>query len=350
MKSRVFLNRLPAVLLFAGLGFLILWFVLKASDRGEPGEEEEEVIPEAAHVTTLDGRTVITLSEAERAANGIVTAALLAVTHRKQVRGYGSVIDLRELIDLRNAYTTAKSTVVETRARLRASRKEYVRLERLYKQDRNASEKSLQAAEAAWRSDQAAAEASRSALTAQKNLIEQQWGTVIAGWLFEYEPAFARLTARQDVLIQLTLPPESGVPAAADTALVVRNGKEIEAKLVSQAPRTDPRIQGVSYYYLAPAEETGLLPGMNTFGYLPTGREMQGVIVPASAVVWLQGTAWVFVAEGTDRFSRRKLPTDTPVKEGWFVAKAFSPGDRIVTGGAQVLLSEEFRARIQVEG
>ena len=89
---------------------------------------------------------------------------------------------------------------------------------------------------------------------------------------------------------------------------------------------------------------------MNTFGYLPAGPEMPGVIIPASAVVWSGGTAWVFVAGGKDRFFRREIPTDAPVENGWFVVKALSPGDRIVTGGAQVLLSEEFRSRIQVEG
>ena len=39
---------------------------------------------------------------------------------------------------------------------------------------------------------------------------------------------------------------------------------------------------------------------------------------------------------------------DHPVPEGWFVTGAFAPGERIVTGGAGALLSEELRPTIDM--
>ena len=68
---------------------------------------------------------------------------------------------------------------------------------------------------------------------------------------------------------------------------------------------------------------------------------MKGLIVPTSAVVWSEGKAWVYQQTAADHFTRRAVPTDIPVEKGFFVAEGFSPGDKLVTRGAQALLSEE---------
>jgi hypothetical protein len=68
---------------------------------------------------------------------------------------------------------------------------------------------------------------------------------------------------------------------------------------------------------------------------------MKGLIVPVSAVVWSEGKAWVYLQTAPDHFSRRVVHTGVPVEKGFFVTQGFTPGDRIVTQGAQALLSEE---------
>ena len=87
---------------------------------------------------------------------------------------------------------------------------------------------------------------------------------------------------------------------------------------------------------------------MNVLAYLANGSRMQGVIVRAAAVVWWQGKAWIYVQKDTERFARREISTDTPVEDGWFVVNGLLPDDRIVTTGAQLLLSEELRSQIQI--
>jgi hypothetical protein len=70
-------------------------------------------------------------------------------------------------------------------------------------------------------------------------------------------------------------------------------------------------------------------------------------------VVWWAGRAWVYRRLGQDSFSRHEIPTDMPAeKEAGFVAPAnlFKADEKIVTTGAQLLLSEEFRSQIQVGG
>lgn len=80
---------------------------------------------------------------------------------------------------------------------------------------------------------------------------------------------------------------------------------------------------------------------------LPQGAHISGAVIPASAVVWWQGRAWVYVQSAADTFVQREVPTDMPVESGWFVANEFSPGEKLVIAGAQQLLSEEFSSQIQ---
>jgi hypothetical protein len=87
---------------------------------------------------------------------------------------------------------------------------------------------------------------------------------------------------------------------------------------------------------------------MNVLAFVPAGPSRPGVMVPARAAVWWQGKASVYLEKGTGHFVRREIPTETPVGEGWFVTGGFSPGDKVVVKGAQLLQSEEFRSQIQV--
>jgi hypothetical protein len=74
---------------------------------------------------------------------------------------------------------------------------------------------------------------------------------------------------------------------------------------------------------------------------------MHGVLLPQQAIVWVQGNAWLYQQTAPSLFVRRRVPDEMPLANGGFISEGFSPGDRIVTAGAQALLSEEFRSPIQ---
>ena len=105
-------------------------------------------------------------------------------------------------------------------------------------------------------------------------------------------------------------------------------------------------MQGASYFYSAPAK--GLLPGASLLVFLPMGSAMQGSTVPAAAIVWWQGRAWVYTQNSADRFVRRELSAGGSIDGGWFVPGGFANGEPVVTAGAQLLLSEELRSQITV--
>jgi hypothetical protein len=349
MRSKS-LKVVAAVLAFAVVVGLLIWAFVEGRKEVAQEQERERPIKAPQRVAIEEGETVIKLDQATQKKSGIGVAPLKAVSHQEELRAYGTVMDLQPLGDLRNSFATARAQVEKTRASLEASRKEYERLKPL-QDSQNISTKVFQAAEAISRSDEASAGAARTALSVLEGTISQRWGGVLAKWLFDGSKEFDRLMQRQDVLLQITLPPGSRFSSAPRNARVqAPEGKIAAASLVSPSPSTDPRIQGISLFYLAQAQATDLLPGMNVLAFLPNGSQNRGVVVPAAAVVWWQGKAWIYAQKDSDRFIRREITTETPVEDGWFVGKGLSPNDRIVTSGAQLLLSEELRSQIQVGG
>ncbi len=73
-------------------------------------------------------------------------------------------------------------------------------------------------------------------------------------------------------------------------------------------------------------------------------------VVPSSAIVRVGGGSYVYLQLKTDQFVRHRINLDRLTKEGWLIRSGLSPGENIVVTGAEVLLSEEFKSEIQIEG
>ncbi|TAM48567.1 MAG: multidrug transporter [Acidobacteria bacterium] len=311
-------------------------------------DEDDTAPPVSAppRVAVVNGETVVTFDRATLARSGIEAEALAAQSHQAETAAYGVVLDLTELADARGTIVAAAARVDKARVLLVASRAEFERVRTLHADDRNASDKALEEATARWRGDEADSRGANAALAAQTAAARQRWGAVVSGWLERGSSELEALLAQRLRLVQITLPPGTALPTAPATAIVRAGGDAVSARLVSPAPRTDPQIQGASYYYAAPAAP-GLLPGAVVEAFLPAGPAVKGVTVPAAAVVWWQGRAWVYLEEAPGRFVRRAVTTDAPVPGGWFVTAGVAAGSRVVVRGAQMLLSEEGRAAIQ---
>ncbi len=337
-----------AAMTSAALAALVVWALVE--NRKDSTQENNQARAKApARVYTQNGEKLITLNRTAQRNGGITVARLEPALHREEVRGYGSVLQVQELVDLYDKYVTAREQVEKSRASLEVTRKEYERLKPL-RDDRNISDKSFQAAEAAWLSDEASARAAQRSRLILEGSLRQRWGPVVANWLEEQSPAMGRIIRQEDVLVEVTLSPEEHIDLAPPGILLQTAGGELRsAKLVSPSPHTDPRIQGISFFYLAEARQPGLVPGMNVVALLPVGSQVKGVIVPSSAVVWWQGKAWVYLQKDQDHFIRKEISTELPVKEGWFVSKNLTADDPIVVGAAQLVLSEELRAQIPGE-
>lgn len=327
---------------------LLVWAFIHGRRELASEQQEEQAIKASAQVSVKGGEIMITLPKESQIMGGLTVVTLKPARYRKQLKAYGTILNLQNLVDLQSRFAAAQGRVQETQAISKVSRQELARLQVLHKDNRNISDKALQAAAGKWRADRARAEAAQIALNTLKGVVQQNWGKVISAWIVGSSSKMARLARRQDLLLRITLPLGRSIPAAPATIQVqVPGGAFISARLISAAPATDPRIQGLSYFYLTPAEH-GLLSGMNLMAYLPVGPRAPGVLIPSAAVVWSHGKAWIYIQKNGTSFVRQEISVKAPVEGGWFEKTRPSPGEKIVTRGAQLLLSEEFRAQIQM--
>jgi hypothetical protein len=357
--------------LAAALAALLIWGFIQG--RGNAAAEAERELPVKAAVdVSYDSRgaATIALSPELREQAHIETAEPKAAPSQRQVEAYGSILDMQPFTDLSNTISNARSQLAIAEARLAASQPAFQRARNLHIGEA-LSTAQLEAAEAAFRADGASLASARVQARNAAASAYQAWGPVLGRSLVE-ETALAKdLVQRKNVLVQVTLPIGVPLEKAPQTASVeTATRQRISIEFVSAATRTDPKIQGVSFFYIANAE-SGALPGMNVIAFLPVGQT-PGVAIPGSAVVWLQGRAWVYLQTAANTFTRREVPTAEPQPGGGYAVRtpadpprpesgastprldldgqAFPVNEPIVIAGAQALLSQEFSAQIDVTG
>ncbi|MBN9424263.1 MAG: hypothetical protein BGO63_17440 [Candidatus Accumulibacter sp. 66-26] len=341
MKKKPFIL---AAIAAAVAGLAVWGFIEGRKEFALEAERERPVQIPSRVVAQPDGTVVVFDADTQRRAD-IAVAPVQAVARRGEVEALATVLPAQELIDLHSAYITARTHADRTRVAAQASRREYERIKALHSDDYNVSTKMLEAAQTQEQTDEAAARGAGETLTAVEQGIRQKWGGVLASAAMSNAASFQRLTDGREVLLRVAAPAGTALARAPAAARVVgSDGGFRAAALVSPSPVADPRIQGPTFFYTAPAER--LLPGTVVIAYLPAGAERTGGLIPADALVWWQGKAWYYVQSASDRFLRRELAGAMPVDQGWFVAGL--PALQVVVRGAQTLLSEELRSQIEV--
>jgi hypothetical protein len=306
-------------------------------------DDEERQAPAQkgpAQISTENGQTVLTLDSPTQNRLGLEVVTLAATMTRAQATFAAVVLSVQDLAASRNSYIAAETQVQKAHIQADVARKEYTRLKTLFEENQNVSEKSLQSADGALAANEADVRAGEQQEALQESVARQQWGGIAAEWVVKGSPELGRILDQSEVLVQMTMLADATYGTPKTISLEIPGGTRTEANLVSAFPRVDPRIQGKSFLYRAHTRP-GLSPGVNLLAHLSVGSAMKGLIVPTPAVVWSEGKAWVYQQTAADRFARRAVPTDIPVERGFFVAKEFSPGDKVVVQGAQALLSEE---------
>jgi len=331
--------------LAAAAALIILAAILNRGLAGAPAQQPADSTRAAAtspevKVTHKNGQVVIHLDPQTQTRLGIAKSPLKAARERKQMAFPATVLPVKNLQSLVSAYDAAVAQLQKAQINAMVSRREYERLRKLYSNHQNASQKAVQAAAGVYSGDEVDARLARKNLSLAAGAIQQSWGEAVAGWLAHNTNKLGRVLRRDDVLLEMTLPPGEPFAAPSGVEFSLPAGGRTYARFVSAYPQVDPRIQGVGYLYVTRARP-GLAPGLNLVAHFGMGALKSGVIVPPSAVVWWHGEAWAYVATAPGSFVRRQVPTDMPVPEGWFVTRGFAPGDSVVTRDAQQVLGVE---------
>jgi multidrug efflux system membrane fusion protein len=354
-------RKLAAIIALQAFLIVVLFWVLVFYGKDEyeayvQGEIEEE-IETPNRISTSEGITIVTLPQAAQEQSGIETLQLGSHQYLNTLSTYGTVVNIDSLIEQRNRYLTAKAEASIARASLANTEQEFTRLSVLNQDNKNVSDRALAGAEALLKADQAKLNAAENIAKNMRDSIGQQWGEVLASQATQQSEnsVFNRIMQQRDVLIQVTLPFDTASLKAGSSITVSPAGsasssspQTIDAQFVSASPQTDTAIQGKTFYFRAPADM--LRVGMRVSIKLKDNAQFtEGVIVPSSAVVWYGGQAWAYRKEANNRFLRVPVGTENEADGGWFNRTGLKAGDEIVTTGAQLLLSEEFKYQITNE-
>lgn len=332
------------------LGGLLTWAVLNRKDAPLP-DDDDDVPPAslAAKAEPGDGGALILTAGQQRQA-GIVATVLAASRRAPELGAAALVVDLQPLLDLRERGRSLQAEREAARAEASASRQALERLSNLIRQDAASSRQwqEANARAALGQSQLAAAESRWRALGAE---ARQQWGETLSRWALEPTGSgLEGLAGGRDRLLLVTLPPE-GLAGAPPVRIFAGRGERAraqEARLVSAAPRSDALLQGETYFYALSSE--GLRTAMRLDAWLPRSDQSErGADIPREAIVWRAGQPWLYVQTGPERFERRAVGHYRDLGEVWFVSDGVEPGETVVTRGAQLLLSEEFRRQIPDE-
>ena len=365
-------------------------------------EHDAPAIPSGAEVgRDDDGPPVVRLSAAAQRNVGIELAVPQAVAIGPLESVQAVVVDAHPLLEARARLLAARLDLEAASTTAAASGAEARRLRALYADDRNASQRSAEAAEAQASLDATRRRAAEVTLAGARSAIRLAWGATVSAWVEAVDgAALTRLADGRDALLRVALRPGSE-PGPSTELQITRPGDARPENAVAVGIAAGDAATG-SRGALFRTNGAGLAPGQRLAAWLglragaPT-QAPPGVIVPASAVVWHEGQAWMYVVEsgpapatrpasasaaaaprddddapakpawgaaqdastaktvtttaattGAVAFQRRALLNARRIGDDWFFPTA-DTDDRIVVRGAQLLLSEEQRSLIKNE-
>jgi len=270
----------------------------------------------------------LSLSAAQQQAVGIRLEQPLALRGAPPIEAFGTVLDPVALVsDL--------GKLESTRAAALAAAAESARLGRLYRENQQASLKSLQAATAQ------AAEADAQAHAAALNFA-LQWGP-LAGLSAERQHALIEtLTQGHTLLLRADVPARHLGGEVAPRAAVEIDGVNISARVLGALPRTDAAAQSAGWLLQLERPPPGLGPGARAAVHLQAGA-VAGLLVPPEALVYGEQGAYVYRRQAggaaeTFKYEPVAVRPVTRVGNAWLV-EGLKVSDQVVVQGAGVLWS-----------
>lgn len=323
--------------------------------------EQEEEIESPSRVSTVEGINTVTLPIATQLNSGIKTAKIASTSFQGEVKSFGSVVAIDQLIDAKANFLSLQANLRLAQAGTQQKVQQYQRLKTLNADNKNVSDLALQEALAVVNADQATINSLELQIKNLKYSLQLKWGKTLAKIALSenLSPHMADLLNKKNVLIQIslplnTLPPVEG--SIVNVTQLIESSSPIKAIYVSAAATSDSNGFGNTFYYSAPADLLRIGMRVNVEVEPASDDASNGVIIPSNAVVWYAGKPWAYFKQEQQAqnktkdslFVRKPISTDTEIDAGWF-NQGIEPDTEIVVSGAQLLLSEEFKYLIKNE-
>lgn len=333
----------------------LIWaVVLVGRDEYESiRDNDEEEIEGPVRVVEQNGLQVVQLNAETQKNSGISVESLRPYEYHGNIKVLGTIVSIQTLVDYNSQYQALKTQLAVAESILPNHQLQYQRYKQLNEDDKNVSDKAVQEAQTLVINDQTQIKSTQAQLKALNDTIVAQWGKPLAT-LITQNPSSGPLhdlITQKKVLVQASFPLNFKEPEA-NSAIYVSpiqdEIKPIRAEYVSQSIQTDISNIGKTYFYSAPADFLRVGMRVNVVPAQSSSSMIKGVFVPNQAIVWHGGMAWIYVRTKQDTFLRKPVASDTELDDGWF-DNSVRPGTEVVTHGAQLLLSEEFKFQIKNE-
>lgn len=346
------MNRLWLLLTGVALGLATMWLldrpasappvatVQHADDDDEGGDEGP------ARIERLGGSTRIVLTPAAVDSAGLALATLASGKVASEVTTTGRVSDTADLITLLGELRAARGTAAASQRVVSAIGARLARLRKLSAGGEITVARELAALEVEHERAVASASTRAAAVDGLEAALLARWGASVAALARADSSLLTPLARGEARLVEFTTsgPPPSVVFASPDDSRAAAR----PAQVVGPAATALGAAGGASF--LAISADQRLRAGMALTVWLPGADGIiEGVILPATAVVWHHGARWFYVADGNTRFTRHALGDAVSVEQGFLLPAAQSPPGKVVVHGAQLLLAEEFRTAIPEE-
>ena len=349
---------------------ILFWvMVFNSKDEFEAYQaEQEEEIESPSRVSTIEGINTVTLPLTTQINSGIKTAKVASTSFQGEIKSFGNVVAIDQLIDSKATYLNLQSSLKLAQVGSQQKIQQYERLKILNADDKHVSDLALQEALAAVNADKANTAAIDMQLNNLQTNLQLRWGKELAKIAFsEKLPRhLANLLNKNNVLIQISLPLNTIAPAQGSIVNITpltESSAPIKAIYVSPAATSDSNGFGNTFYYSAPADLLRIGMRVNVEVEQAASDVSNGVIIPSNAVVWYAGKPWAYfkqqqsaqhktkqnnMKDEASLFVRKPISIDTEIDAGWF-NQGIEPDTEVVISGAQLLLSEEFKYLIKNE-
>jgi hypothetical protein len=266
------------------------------------------------------------LPPARRASAGFVLSKPTSATLTPEINGYGRVLDPIPLVSLLAELETAQAAAT-------ASESELTRTKKLFDLGTNASAQSVETATAAATRDRVALSSARTRLIAT-------WGRALAD--HATLPLIAEAIGSGQALVRVDLTAgDTPAPGVKTLRLGLPGSDELfEADVLGVAPGVD--AQSLGQALLATVKHSPLPIGAALRAIVPApGSPETALTVLRGAVVYHQGSAWIFVLGEEDTFERKFITLGRTVGDRVVIHGGVEDSELVLTTGAQQLLSAE---------
>jgi hypothetical protein len=336
---------------------LLIWVViLMGSDEFVDDDlfDEEETL---SFIEVNDeGLNQIRLTEAIVKNSGIQTTKIIISNKQSSFSNYGIVQATDTLIDLKNIYDQLMQEINTLQNQINTEEKKYLAFVDLNADGKNISDQALLDQQTLVNNLRVSVEKK---VVLKKNLQQKvlsQWGSkfymAITGKAKDKQ--LNPLLNGEARLVKITLPSSDSDNSIPRKIIFtpINGNNETEGIYLDKAPTIEPSILGQTFYYLIQSPDIRI--GSKLIGFYKekqnNDKQMNRYEVQSSSIVWSNGLPWVYIEEEPFLFVKKPVSLENEIKDGWLViSEALSTNDIIVSKGAQLLLSEEYKYQIKNE-